>query len=442
MHDASRRRLGLRRSQLSRTPADHRHGGSAGRRGRGARRSRAVDHARRTCSRRSQRKGSALRDVRQILLTHIHLDHAGATGSLLQAEPGDRGVRARARRAAPDRSVEAHGERRRGSYGAGHGSAVGRRAAGARGAGQSAATATSASRPAAASSRSRTRRVTRRITSATSIASSGVAFVGDTAGIRRGSGTYIMPPTPPPDIDLEAWRQSARSHPGVGSGHAVPHAFRSVPRRAAALPAALRSAGRLERARPVGSWPTRRSTTRSASRRFVEEALDRHPADGRRVRSRALQSRRPARLFVAGPRCGTGAEEIPELQPDSGTPLGTPLIDRGGGHVCHPQRRSSRRGRCYCVSSTAFAQVDSEADAALRRSPPRTRPGIRPRNRSSSPATPTIPPVRRSFFNGNEMVRSGFYRGVPIYTRTTEEPYSKVFVPLVRRTDAAVRAPS
>ena len=36
-----------------------------------------------------------------------------------------------------------------------------------------------------------------------------VAFVGDTAGIRRGTGTYIMPPTPPPDIDLEAWRASA-----------------------------------------------------------------------------------------------------------------------------------------------------------------------------------------------------------------------------------------
>ena len=35
-----------------------------------------------------------------------------------------------------------------------------------------------------------------------------VAFVGDTAGIRRGSGAYVMPPTPPPDIDLEAWRES------------------------------------------------------------------------------------------------------------------------------------------------------------------------------------------------------------------------------------------
>jgi glyoxylase-like metal-dependent hydrolase (beta-lactamase superfamily II) len=38
-----------------------------------------------------------------------------------------------------------------------------------------------------------------------------IAFVGDTAGIRRGSGTYVMPPTPPPDIDLESWRDSERT---------------------------------------------------------------------------------------------------------------------------------------------------------------------------------------------------------------------------------------
>jgi glyoxylase-like metal-dependent hydrolase (beta-lactamase superfamily II) len=39
-------------------------------------------------------------------------------------------------------------------------------------------------------------------------ASSGVAFVGDTAGICIDGG-YIVPPTPPPDIDLDAWAGSA-----------------------------------------------------------------------------------------------------------------------------------------------------------------------------------------------------------------------------------------
>ena len=33
-------------------------------------------------------------------------------------------------------------------------------------------------------------------------------------------------------------------------------------------------------------------------------------------------------------------------------------------------------------------------------------------------------------FNGDEMVRSGFYKGIPLYSRTTIEPYSVVFVPI------------
>lgn len=37
---------------------------------------------------------------------------------------------------------------------------------------------------------------------------SGIAFAGDTAGIRVKPGGGILPPTPPPDIDLELWRES------------------------------------------------------------------------------------------------------------------------------------------------------------------------------------------------------------------------------------------
>jgi hypothetical protein len=36
----------------------------------------------------------------------------------------------------------------------------------------------------------------------------------------------------------------------------------------------------------------------------------------------------------------------------------------------------------------------------------------------------------RVYFNGNEMVRSGFYMGIPLYTRTTIEPYSVVYLPV------------
>ena len=47
----------------------------------------------------------------------------------------------------------------------------------------------------------------------------GVAFVGDTAGVRLVPDGYVLPPTPPPDIDLEAWRESlARiEHWGAGT---------------------------------------------------------------------------------------------------------------------------------------------------------------------------------------------------------------------------------
>lgn len=43
--------------------------------------------------------------------------------------------------------------------------------------------------------------------------STGIAFVGDTAGIRRVHD-YITAPTPPPDIDLEAWEPSLQTIEG------------------------------------------------------------------------------------------------------------------------------------------------------------------------------------------------------------------------------------
>ena len=40
---------------------------------------------------------------------------------------------------------------------------------------------------------------------------SGEAFVGDVAGVRIPPVDHVLPPTPPPDIDLEAWEQSLRT---------------------------------------------------------------------------------------------------------------------------------------------------------------------------------------------------------------------------------------
>jgi glyoxylase-like metal-dependent hydrolase (beta-lactamase superfamily II) len=37
---------------------------------------------------------------------------------------------------------------------------------------------------------------------------SGWVFAGDTCGVRLAPGELLLPPTPPPDIDLDAWRSS------------------------------------------------------------------------------------------------------------------------------------------------------------------------------------------------------------------------------------------
>ncbi len=39
-------------------------------------------------------------------------------------------------------------------------------------------------------------------------AGSGTAFVGDVAGVRIEPLEYVLPPTPPPDIDIELWHES------------------------------------------------------------------------------------------------------------------------------------------------------------------------------------------------------------------------------------------
>jgi glyoxylase-like metal-dependent hydrolase (beta-lactamase superfamily II) len=152
-------------------------------------------------------QGIAVRDVRQLLLTHIHLDHAGATGTLLQANPEievfvhERGARhlidptklmASASRLYGEDMDRLWGavlpvpaERVKVLYGDERLLAGGREL-------EVAQTPGHASHHVSYFDRA-----------------SGVAFVGDTAGIRRGTGSYVLPPTPPPDIDLEAWRASA-----------------------------------------------------------------------------------------------------------------------------------------------------------------------------------------------------------------------------------------
>jgi glyoxylase-like metal-dependent hydrolase (beta-lactamase superfamily II) len=152
------------------------------------------------------RQGLAVGDVRHILLTHIHLDHAGATGSLLKENP----------------AIEVYVHARGAPHLADPAKLI---ASASRLYGQDMERLWGEILPVPAdrlrilqggetlSAGGRELRVAYTPGHASHHVtyfepSSGIAFVGDTAGIRRGSGAYVMPASPPPDVDLEAWRTS------------------------------------------------------------------------------------------------------------------------------------------------------------------------------------------------------------------------------------------
>jgi glyoxylase-like metal-dependent hydrolase (beta-lactamase superfamily II) len=150
--------------------------------------------------------GIAPRDVRGLLLTHIHLDHAGASGTIAGRFPDvtvyvhERGaphladpskLLASARRLYGDQMDRLWGEfvpvpadRLRvlvdGETIRFGGVAI-----------DVAYTLGHASHHAAFFDRA-----------------SGMVFAGDTGGIRVGPSLYVLPPTPPPDIDIPAWHES------------------------------------------------------------------------------------------------------------------------------------------------------------------------------------------------------------------------------------------
>jgi glyoxylase-like metal-dependent hydrolase (beta-lactamase superfamily II) len=151
-------------------------------------------------------QGFSFADVRHLLITHIHLDHAGASGPLVRSHPelvvyvSQRGaphmidpsrLLASATRLYGERMAELWGEvlpipaDRVRPLAGGETLAIGGR------------TFDVASTPGHALHHLA---YFDRLTS--------TVFMGDTAGERFPSGTPVIPTTPPPDIDLEAWRES------------------------------------------------------------------------------------------------------------------------------------------------------------------------------------------------------------------------------------------
>lgn len=152
-----------------------------------------------------QSSGVRWPDVRHILLTHIHLDHAGATGTIVRAHPHinvlvhERGAK---HMADPSRLIESatriYGERMEQLWG--EFAAV------------PAANLVALNGGEKVDAGGRTFEVAYTPGHASHHVSyfdgsSGVAFVGDTAGVCINGG-YVLPPTPPPDIDIESWKES------------------------------------------------------------------------------------------------------------------------------------------------------------------------------------------------------------------------------------------
>jgi glyoxylase-like metal-dependent hydrolase (beta-lactamase superfamily II) len=153
-------------------------------------------------------EGIKIADVRFVLLTHIHLDHAGATGTLVQQNPGiEVFVHARGAPHLTDPSKLLESASR--LYGSQMGVLWG------------AVLPVPAERVKVVSGGERLSVGSRvfDVEYTPGHAShhvsffdraGGLAWVGDTAGVRLGPSQSVMPPTPPPDIDLDLWDESLR----------------------------------------------------------------------------------------------------------------------------------------------------------------------------------------------------------------------------------------
>lgn len=152
-----------------------------------------------------QAQGCRLSDVTHLLLTHIHLDHAGVTGSLVRRYPSvqvfvhERGaphmVDPSKLLASAARLYGGEMDRLWGPVEAVPSASLivltgGERITAGSRTFEVAYTPGHASHHVSYFDRS-----------------SGIAFVGDTAGVCVDGG-YVLPPTPPPDIDIEAWQGS------------------------------------------------------------------------------------------------------------------------------------------------------------------------------------------------------------------------------------------
>jgi glyoxylase-like metal-dependent hydrolase (beta-lactamase superfamily II) len=140
--------------------------------------------------------GLALTDIRHLLLSHIHLDHAGATGVLVRQHPA---LQVHVSEIGAPHLVDPakliasatrlYGDELHGLWG----EIVAVPAANVHVAGASVAGLDCFPTPGHASHH------------VSYLGRDGTLYSGDAAGVRIAPNPFVLPPTPPPDIDVDAW---------------------------------------------------------------------------------------------------------------------------------------------------------------------------------------------------------------------------------------------
>ena len=150
-----------------------------------------------TLRRRLAERGLALRDLRHLLLSHIHLDHAGAAGVLVREHPG---LQVHVSEAGAPHLVDPTRLERsaRRLYGEVFDELWGELApvpeANVRLAGERVLGLACFPSPGHASHHV-----------VYHDEASGTMYCGDAAGVRIQPSRFVLPPTPPPDVDVDAW---------------------------------------------------------------------------------------------------------------------------------------------------------------------------------------------------------------------------------------------
>jgi glyoxylase-like metal-dependent hydrolase (beta-lactamase superfamily II) len=144
-------------------------------------------------------RGLELTDLRHLLLSHIHLDHAGAAGTLVREHPGLQVHVSEigAPHVIDPSKLEASARRLYGdAFDALWGELAPVPAENVHIVGEEVVGLECYPTPGHASHH------------VSYLDAQGTLFAGDAAGVRVGGGAFVMPPCPPPEFDLEAWERT------------------------------------------------------------------------------------------------------------------------------------------------------------------------------------------------------------------------------------------